>query len=248
MSQEFEAKFLDVDSKQMKQKLIQIGAKLVHPMKKYVRSVYFMCNRDTKGYFRIRDEAGKVYLTAKKYSKSNDFPEEFEISINEDFTKAMSLFDAIGLTKKAFHESYREKWEHPLAHEITFDTIPGIPTYMEIDCDSEKKLNELIKLLDLDKNKMRFGAYDRTYNEYYGIEREVINDQTPLLTFKNILTEIKPIKNQELLVKIASEQRELGLSHEELVLANPKLIKKLSNVTTNKRNNNKRNKLKLNIY
>lgn len=244
MTQEFEAKFLDINVEQTKQKLIKIGAKMVHPMKKYERSVYFMCDRKIKGYFRIRDEAGKVFLTAKNYSKDSDFPEEFEISINEDFNKAMNLFDAIGLTKKAFHESYREKWNHDLAHEITFDTLPGLPTYMEIDCDSEEHLNELINVLNLDKNKMRYGAYDRTCYEYYGIPKETINDHTPFLTFKNILKEIDPQKNKNLLIKIASEQNELGISSEYLQYDCPSLVKNL-----NKRLSNKTKKrLKHKIY
>ena len=238
MPQEFEAKFLDIDINKIKKKLAEIGAKMVHPMKKYVRSVYFMCDRNIKGYVRIRDEGGKVYLTAKKYSKSAKFPEEFELSINQDFNRAMDFFDAIGLVKKAFHESYREKWEHSLAHEITFDTVPGLPTYMEIDCDSKEKLNNLIDLLNLDKSKMRFGAYDKTYNEYYGIPTEVINDQTPFLTFKNIINEIKPTKNKDLLAKIASKQKELGISLADLTLENPTLVKKLNKINNNNNNNN----------
>jgi hypothetical protein len=73
---------------------------------------------------------------------------------------------------------------------------------MEIDCTSEEKLNKLIEKLELDKSKMRFGSFDNTYEEYYGISKDVINNNTPSLTFKNILKEIKPTKNQELLKKV----------------------------------------------
>lgn len=97
-----------------------------------------------------------------------------------------------------------------MAHEITLDTIPGIPTYLEIDCDSEEKLNKLIDMFGLDRDKMRFGAFDRTYAEYYGIDKDVINNQTPFLTFKEVLKQIKPTKNKELLEEIASEQKEMG--------------------------------------
>lgn len=109
MPQEFEAKFLDIDVDYIKKKLVENGAKQVHSKKKYVRTGYFMCNRDIRGFFRIRDEGGKVYLTAKRYEKSSDFPEEFELSIDQSFDAAIAMFDAIGLVKKAFQESYREK-------------------------------------------------------------------------------------------------------------------------------------------
>ena len=49
---------------------------------------------------------------------------------------------------------------------------------------------------------MRFGAFDATYNEYYGIPKDVLNDKTSSLTFKNIIREIKPTKNKELLRKM----------------------------------------------
>lgn len=224
MHQEFEAKFLDVDVKAMRNKLQDIGAKEVHPLKKYIRSVYYMCDHNVKGYFRIRDEDGKVYLTSKNYAKNPDFPEEFELSVNEDFETAIKLINSVGLTKKAFQESYREKWSHPLVHEITFDTLPGLPTYMEVDCTSEENLHKVIEMLDLDKTKMRFGAFDRTYNEYYGIEREVINNNTPFLTFKNIVNEIHPVKNKELLLTLAGQQKGMGIKLKQHFRMYPRLI------------------------
>ena len=60
----------------------------------------------------------------------------------------------------------------------------------------------MIEKLDLDKTKMRFGSFDNTYEEYYGVTKQVINTTTPSLTFKNILKEIKPKKNKELLKKV----------------------------------------------
>jgi hypothetical protein len=102
----------------------------------------------------------------------------------------------------AYQQTYREKWSHKLAHEITFDYVPGLPLYMEVDCTSEANLNKLIELLELDKSKMRFGSFDITYEEYYGIEKDIINKKTLNITFKNIMKEIKPIKNKDLLKKI----------------------------------------------
>ena len=71
----------------------------------------------------------------------------------------------MNLKIKAFQESYREKWSLPNkeVHEVTFDTILGIPTYMEVNCVNETALKYTIKLLGLDKDKMRHGAFDRVY-------------------------------------------------------------------------------------
>jgi hypothetical protein len=65
-------------------------------------------------------------------------------------------------------------------------------------------------MLNLDKSKMRFGAFDNTYNEYYGIEKDVINNKTPFLTFNNIINEIVPIKNKDLLEKMQESYKKLG--------------------------------------
>lgn len=211
MTQEFEAKFLNIDVDKARLKLRVIGAEIVHPKGKYTRAVYSMANTKIKGYCRVRQELDKVFLTAKLYTPDPDFPQEFELQLQGDdaFTQAQLFLDAIGLVKKAYHESYREKLAHPLAHEITFDTVPGLPTYMEIDCTNRENLDKLIELLDLPVETMRFGAYDKTYNEYYGIELSVINDQTPFLTFDNILNEINPTKNIQLLKEVAGSQKGL---------------------------------------
>ena len=207
MGKEYEAKFLDIDVDKLRDKIIKHGGTIVHENEKYVRSVFRLCNTDKKGYARVRDEAGKVTITVKIYNNP-DYPDEYEIETVNDFETAKNLLVAMNLQVKSFQESYREKWSLPNkeVHEVTFDTIPGIPTYMEIDCVTEKALKDTIKLLELDKGKMRYGAFDRVYKEYYDIEHDTINYKTPSLTFKNIINEIKPIKNHDLLKKIYKKQ------------------------------------------
>ena len=58
---------------------------------------------------------------------------------------------------------------------------------------------------------MRFGSFDRTYEEYYGIPRNILNDETPSLTFAKITSEIKPTKNHKLLLEVAAAQKKTGL-------------------------------------
>ena len=128
--------------------------------------------------------------------------------ISEDFKTGRNFLKSLNLEERAFQESYREKWSHPKAHEITFDTLPGLPVYMEVDCDTLENLNFLIDLLQLNKTKMRYGAFDRTYNEYYDIDKDIINNHTPSLTFKNIMSELKPKKNKKLLQKLAEIQKD----------------------------------------
>jgi adenylate cyclase, class 2 len=221
MSVEFEAKFLDINVHKMRKLLLENGSKMVHEPTKFIRAVFYLCDKNVKGYARVRQEKDLVTMTVKIYSNDN-FPKEFEISINETFETGCNFLLSFGLEQKAYQESYREKWSHPLVHEITFDTLPGLPTYMEIDCTSEKNLDSMINLLNLDKSKMRYGAFDKTYNEYYGIPLEIINNNTPSLTFKNIEKEIDINKNDKLFKKISKQQKNIN----KYVLHKHKITKK----------------------
>ena len=202
MGIEFVAKFLDIDKKKIIKKLLLNGGSIIHKEKMYNRTVFYRCNQE-RGFTRVRDEGDYISLTTKFYKENSNFAEENEVIIKDSYENVVNLVINIGLKKKHSHETLREKWSHPLAHEITFDTVPGIPTYLEIDGSSEENLNKLIELLELDKSKMRFKGYDYTYEEYYGIDRSLINsDKIPSLSFSNIINEIKPTKNADLLKKI----------------------------------------------
>lgn len=114
--------------------------------------------------------------------------------------------ESIGLSKNSFQETIREKYKHPLAHEITIDTVPGIPTYMEVDCTNKKNLNKLIKLLDIDKTKIRTGSYDKQFLEYYNISKEEFQN-IKTLSFSNVKNEVFPKKNKELFEKTISSYK-----------------------------------------
>lgn len=226
MSKEYEAKFLDIDKMEARKKLKEIGATLVHPKKKYLRIVFHRCTDDIRGFARIRNEGDKITMTVKLY-KDPKFPEEYEVEIKDGFEQGANFLRSLGLKQKAFQETFREKWSHPLAHEITLDDIPGIPSYMEIDCTGEENLNKLIDMLKLDKNKMRFGAFDAQYDEYYGIPKNVLNDLTPSLTFKNIKNEITPTKNMDLLIKMAESYETPAMARSKLTYSEERIKKRI---------------------
>ena len=200
---EYEAKFLNIDITNIKNKLRENGAKQVHGPLKFYRVIFDRCKKtgDKPGFVRVRKEANKITMTTKIFNDKK-FPEECEVTINESFEKGCEFLKAIGIEEKSYQETMREKWSHDLVHEITFDIVPGLPIYMEIDCTSEANLNKLVSLLDLDKTNMKYGSFDKTYTEYYGIPSDNIIHKTPSLTFKDVDTQIKPNKNAELFREI----------------------------------------------
>ena len=209
MGIEYEAKFLDINVKDLRQILLANGAKRIHKKKVYKRAIFLRCDESVRGFSRVRKEGKDTTMTIKIMTDPK-YPQEFEINIKDSFETGVDFMTALGIKKKAFQESIREKWSHPLAHEITFDTVPGLPTYMEIDCTSEQNLNKLIELFGLDESKKRYGSFDHTYLEYYGITRDIINEKTPSLTFANIQNEIKPTKNLELFSKMCVEHNKIA--------------------------------------
>ena len=200
---EYEAKFLNIDITNIKNKLRENGAKQVHGPVKFYRVIFDRCKKtgDKPGFVRVRKEANKITMTTKIFNDKK-FPEECEISICESFEKGCEFLRAIGIEEKSYQETIREKWSHPLVHEVTFDIVPGLPIYMEIDCTSEENLNKLVSLLELDKTNMKYGSFDKTYTEYYDIPSDNIIHKTPTLTFKDVDTQIKPNKNAELFREI----------------------------------------------
>jgi adenylate cyclase, class 2 len=216
MGKEYEAKFLDIDVDATRQKLLLLGGMKVHENKKYIRAAFKLCNTTKKGYARVRDEDGKITMTVKIYNNP-DYPDEYEVNLESGttFEQAKGLFLALGLEMKAYQESYREKWtipSHENIHEITFDTLPGLPTYLEVDCITEEALNDAIILLDLDISKKRTGAFDRTYNEYYDVDLDDINNNISSLTFKNIRHELK-----DFMKKGHDELDEIRKIHKEML-------------------------------
>lgn len=208
MGVEYEAKFLDINVKEMREKLKSLGADIIHKKKLYKRAAYNLCKETVRGYTRVRKENDKVTMTTKIFDSK--YPQEYEITINNTFKEGVAFLSSLGINKTAYQETLREKWKHPLAHEITFDTLPGIPTYMEVDCESEENLEKLIKMLGLDITKKRYGSFDKTYLEYYGIPCNDINNNIPLLTFENIDTQIHPTKNIDLFNKMAIKHKKMA--------------------------------------
>jgi len=217
MGREYEAKFLEIDVAKVRAKLLAMGAVRDHPMSRMIRKAYNHCNGENKkAYVRVRQEPKGVTMTSK--IMDSDFPQEFEVSINESFEQGVEFLDSLDLGMKAIQETYREKYTFPTrpdVHEVVFDMIPGIPTYMEIDCVTEEALNGMIKELELDESKKEFGAFAKQYEDYYGVSQDTINKgDTPSITFANIHNEIHPTKNRDMLLEVQKRQLEeiAGLS------------------------------------
>jgi adenylate cyclase class 2 len=225
MSLEIEAKFLDVNINKLRKLLKANNAKKVHKMVMYKRYVFHLLSKEEKGYIRTRQEYNKVTITIKKYPKDSKFATEDEIEVNSSFEDTKKFLLAQGFKVKTYQETLREKWSLDEL-EIAIDTIPGIPTYVELECKShcigvadgkisnkflqcgESEIKKVAKLLELDYSKAEYGPYDKQFVDYYGVDKNNINNVISSLTFSNIDKELQPHikKNKDMLVRVKNDQ------------------------------------------
>jgi adenylate cyclase class 2 len=207
--EEIEAKFMEVDISKLRKLIKENGGKKVHKMVMYKRFVFDLLDPTIKGYIRTREENGRVAITVKTYSKESKFAKEYEILLDKSSTieDAKNLLVAQGYKIKSYHETLREKWSINGCPEIAIDTLPGIPTYVELECKNEKEIKKIAKLLGFDMKDAKYGPYVNQFIDYYGVNIDTEN--VPSLTFNNIDKELKPKKNNQLLKSMKKNHLEL---------------------------------------
>lgn len=177
MQVEIEAKFLEIDAEDLREKLTAIGAKLIHAEQQMRRCVFdYPDDRlgEIGGWVRVRDEGDKITFSYKQLNnRSLHGTKEIETTVG-DFKKTVDLLLAIGLVKKAYQETRREKWLFGDS-EITIDTWPWIPTFVEIEAGSEKELKDLAQKLELKWHKAMHGSVETAYQKYYDFTEHEID-------------------------------------------------------------------------
>ncbi len=181
MGNEIEATFYDIDKDEIRAKLKDLGAKLIYPEFLMRRKVY---NTGRGSFARVRQEGNGVVMTYKSYTDDTVITGCKEVNVKVDDYDAANLFmRGIGMKLKADQDSYRELWELD-GVEITIDTWPWIPTYIEVEGPSEDAVWAVSGKLGYLKEDAHFGSVDRVYNHYYGVDMDIVNNGTPVINFE----------------------------------------------------------------
>ena len=184
MEVEIEAKFLDIDVEKLREKLKAIGAKLNYPERQMRRCVFDYPNRRLEkigGWIRVRDEGDKITFSYKQLNdRTLHGTKEIETTVG-DFQKMIDLLKAIGLDKKSYQETKREKWTFGES-EITIDTWPWIPPFVELEAPSEPKLKDLAQMLEFSWGEALHGSVETAYQKYYNFTESEI-DHWPEIAF-----------------------------------------------------------------
>ena len=180
MNNEIEAQFLDINKNEIRQKLKKLKAKLVKPEVMMTRVAFSI---DDHRFARVRDEGDKIVMTYKDVSDEKSILGTKEVNITIDsFDDGVMFLKGCGLKPTAYQESYRETWTLGDV-EICIDTWPWIPTFIEIEGPTEKSVWDTAEKLGFKKSQAKFGSVDSTYQHYHGIDMDVININTPKITF-----------------------------------------------------------------
>lgn len=182
MQTEIEAKFLDIDPEELRKKLKDLGAELIHPERLMRRRVFHLSENPFGGrWLRVRDEGDRITLTLKEMQdRTLHGTREVTIEV-DDFEKACALLSAVGMVNRSYQETKRERWEWN-GVEVTIDTWPWIPPFVELEGSSEGNLRNVAEQLGLDWNQTLHGSVETAYQRYYDVTDQEI-DSWQTITF-----------------------------------------------------------------
>jgi len=150
-TQEIECRFLEINKDALIKKLLELGAVDEGETMLEETIIYDpeLKWRDEQRFVRLRKVGDTTKLTYKEHREHTvDGTYEIEFGI-DDYKKAELLFEKIGL--RPFR--HQQKKRHTLKlNGVTFDidTWPRIPTYVELEGESEQALKEAAASVGLD--------------------------------------------------------------------------------------------------
>lgn len=172
---EVEVKFLDIDEITLKAKLLELGAEDLGERILYERIFYdpekkwFQKNK----FVRIRGDGVHTKLSYKHFhdegkdtSAIHDVT-EVELEIN-DINKATAFLELIGLKCARYQEKKRHSFRYKDG-EVDFDTWPTVPTFIEIEAQSEAIVKSIAKDLGLSWDDVYLHSAGSVIAGEYGI-------------------------------------------------------------------------------
>lgn len=190
---EIEAKFLNINKKELINKLEKIGANKAFDEILMRRVVFQIPNtKYAEEFLRLRDEGDKTTLTyKKKLSLSLSGMEEIE-TVVEDFDTTRKLLNSLDMEEKNYQENRRMRYvieEEEVEFDI--DTWPGLEPYLEIEAKDEKAVEKYASILNLDMEDAVYGSALEVYIRVYNITVDWFNNECSNLTFNNIPKELR---------------------------------------------------------
>jgi adenylate cyclase, class 2 len=177
MQTEIEAKFPGVDAEALRGNLVEVGAKLEYQEVLMRRKNYDYPDGRLDvvgGWVRVRDEGDKITMSYKQLQdRSLHGTKEVNVIV-DSFERACALIEAIGMVVKAYQETKREKWIFGDV-EVTIDTWPWIPTFVELEGPTEASVRDCAAKLGFDWKNAMHGSIETVYQMHYDVTEEEVN-------------------------------------------------------------------------
>ena len=165
MESEYEITVLDIDVSEIEKKLESIGA--IKQGEYFQKRNLYNFHEEYRGRFiRLRTNGEKTTLTIKEKSAKKEIGsvKELEIEVSS-FEKANEILELLGYEHSTYQENKRIIYK--LGHiEFDIDTWPMIPTYLEIEGKNKEDVEKMIKILDIDEEKLSLDKVSEIYKKY----------------------------------------------------------------------------------
>lgn len=177
---EIEVKIIDINVDIIKQKVIELGAKLV---KKEEQENYFfdLPDKDTEGYVRIRntrsliDFKHSIQITIKKILSKNEVRSTIETNLDiNSVEEGLKFLNELGLKQTKVAYKYRESYilHNALIEFDTWNKEEYPEPYIEIEGDKDI-IWKLISLLEIPPSNVTSKSLDEIKKEK-GIKAETL--------------------------------------------------------------------------
>lgn len=128
-------------------------------------------------WIRLRESNNEITMTSKHIleKENSNFQNVIETEFNvSNLEEANTFLESIGIAKRSCQEKIRYSYMYEEA-EIEIDIWPMLSPYMEIECDNEDLINDLIDKLNLKENRIVSLNTEQLYREI-GIDVHSISE------------------------------------------------------------------------
>lgn len=168
MEQEIEIRLLEIDKEEFINNITKCGAKKIDSYLQR-RYVYDFNSVQKNKWLRLRTNGKQTTLTIKELTDNKKIGGTLELEvITSDFDKTNKILEELGYFNRNYQENYRELYILDDV-EITIDSWPLIPTYVEFEAKKEEDIHKVLEKIDYNKDKLTTLDVASIYKEIYGI-------------------------------------------------------------------------------
>jgi len=148
--EEIEVKFLNINKKEIEEKLKELGATFVGVFDYRLKPYDFLGQplaKKKNAWIRLRDEGKRITLAYKERLGVGENPlkdkgmKEIEVEVS-DFDRTSEILEAMGLVMKVYEERRRTRYILD-GIECDIDEWPLIPPYIELEGNSMEEIKKV---------------------------------------------------------------------------------------------------------